>query len=147
MRIAFTSSRAVRDGDRNLIERTLAELCTPIDHFVTGACIGGDQHIASTVHSWWPQAGQTIVVPADTSRVDTDWLSEVESWDQVDIRTMPRGTSYRDRNTDLLVGADRLIAFPDTPESKAPRSGTWMTVRLARAAQIPIVTVKLWETS
>jgi hypothetical protein len=41
---------------------------------------------------------------------------------------------YRLRNEQIVARCDVLLAVPDGPESQRPKSGTWMTVRMARRA-------------
>jgi hypothetical protein len=110
--------------------------------YVTGACVGGDQMIATILMEFDPHANQCIIVPRDASRVDTEWLDRMRQRPNVDVRMMGRGTTYRDRNLALLdidgIRPDRLVAFPLYPESdrRSQRSGTWMTVRMARMREI-----------
>jgi hypothetical protein len=49
---------------------------------------------------------------------------------------------YRARDADLARACDVLWAFPEGPEHNYPRSGTWMTVRMARRAGVPVVVVR-----
>jgi hypothetical protein len=53
-------------------------------------------------------------------------------------RWLPR--SYRDRNQDIVTCGERLIACPRMAEEEL-RSGTWMTVRMARRALKPVTLV------
>lgn len=48
---------------------------------------------------------------------------------------------YAVRNSRIVALADELIAVPKTREEDAPRSGTWQTVRKARAKGIPITII------
>lgn len=38
-----------------------------------------------------------------------------------------------------------LLAFPEGQEGQHPRSGTWMTVRIARKAGVPVYVYPLWD--
>jgi hypothetical protein len=46
-----------------------------------------------------------------------------------------------DRNRDIVADCSRLIACPRGPERSYPRSGTWATVRYARAAGKPVTII------
>lgn len=100
---------------------------------VTGACIGVDSFIASQAHNF----GLSVhtVVPADRSRVDRRWRDHCDTFEE-----MASGTDYRARNVRIVELSTRVIAVPDhaedAPESR--RSGTWMTVRIARKAGKPV---------
>lgn len=48
---------------------------------------------------------------------------------------------YRRRNIDIVNACDVLWAFPSGEEGDQPRSGTWMTVRIARQSRKPIIIV------
>lgn len=45
------------------------------------------------------------------------------------------------RNKDVVDGSDYLVAAPAVPEAEARQSGTWRTVRYARAAKVPITII------
>ena len=45
---------------------------------------------------------------------------------------------YRSRNLDIVQAADILFAAPSGPEANLPRSGTWMTIRMARRHNVPL---------
>lgn len=149
--IAFSASRTIPTHATERIEgvlKTLAHevLTRPGDLVVTGACVGGDQMICEYLLHEAPWSLHRIVVPRDRSRVDEKWLAEMARNPRVEIVEMPRGTTYRDRNEALLRGlwprrvlpAQRLVAFPlhGEKDQRSIRSGTWMTVRMARAESI-----------
>lgn len=48
--------------------------------------------------------------------------------------------TYRERNADIVLCSDILVACPKTMEEEL-RSGTWMTIRMARKSKVPIVIV------
>ncbi len=75
------------------------------------------------------------ILPANRSQVDGAWQYRCTSYHE-----MPAQTSYRDRNLAIVAASRSLIAFPEYPEEhrKSRRSGTWQTIRLARAAGIPV---------
>jgi hypothetical protein len=80
------------------------------------------------------------IVPADRSRVDPYWRDHCDTFEE-----MPSGTDYRARNERIVELSDRLVALPEYPEDDhwSRRSGTWMTVRIARRAGKPVAVVVL----
>jgi hypothetical protein len=155
--IGFTASRL--DPMRN--DTTSARLMAGLTGFrkprgfVTGACVGGDHRIAEWLLQVYPDVPHLVIVPADRSRV-YDWWSERQdhltltdvreviqnqviltapaSPPRIVIRYMPPGTTYRDRNAAIIAASDCLVAFPEHREGhpRSARSGSWMTVRMAR---------------
>ena len=143
--IAFTASRTILPEQYRILDFALNLISVrsgPSPVYVTGACIGGDQYISTTLREMDPGATQKIIVPADTSRVDEDWLRDITGLPGVHIVRMPRCTNYKDRNLRILEEAGRLVAFPFYPESDARsrRSGSWQTVRMARLREMPVET-------
>lgn len=124
--------------------RTLAGLVQDAveDHgivkFISGACIGFDAWFGAFAATLWPEAEHLVIVPADRSRVDPWWL---EFPRPVRVLHMPPETSYRARNLALVSGSHLLFAAPAAAERESRRSGTWMTIRMAREIHVqpPIV--------
>lgn len=100
---------------------------------VTGACQGADAMVARAAK----RAGYHVhtIVPANRRVVDVDWQRYCDTFEE-----MPAGTDYRARNKRIVELSDRLIALPEYPETavQSQRSGTWMTVRIARHAGKPV---------
>jgi len=144
--VAFSGSREIPDGALETIRGVVRAVSARL--YVTGACIGVDQAIAGMVAKHWPTRNQRIVVPRNRTRVDEVWLATFgAAHERVAAAFMPRGTTYRERNLAMLgegfvgvapVVPDLLVAFPAYPQGdpRSARSGTWMTVRLARARGI-----------
>lgn len=97
---------------------------------VTGGCVGVDALIAETAYESGDLKVHTIL-PADHKAVDPKWREHCHTW-----RQMPAGTTYRDRDQAVVEESDNLLAFPlyKESDSRARRSGTWMTIRMARRA-------------
>lgn len=49
---------------------------------------------------------------------------------------------YRDRDGAIVRASGLLVAAPLLPEHEEPRSGTWMSVRLADSADTPVVILR-----
>jgi predicted Rossmann-fold nucleotide-binding protein len=130
--IGFTGSRGTTPMDVPLIMQVIRDL--PDDaKVVTGGCIGADALVAEFAH----MAGIPVhtILPWDRSRVDPEWGQWATTYEE-----MPKGTTYRDRNLMIVEKSQALIAFAKHPEDdpRSTRSGTWMTVRLARLRNLPI---------
>jgi hypothetical protein len=133
MIVGFTGTQALLPSEIPILERVIDEEVTDEDTMVTGACIGVDERLAVLGMA----RGHTVytIVPANRSKVDPFWRMHCVACEE-----MPMFTSYRDRNQRIVDMSDRLIAFPAYAENhpKSLRSGTWMTVRIAQRAGIPV---------
>jgi hypothetical protein len=132
-RVGFTGTR--RSGIE--VERAIHRAFERIDadaQIITGGCIGADALVARYARSL-AMLVHTIV-PADRSRVDPDWRRFCTSFEE-----MPPGTDYRARNERIVECSTQLIAIPEYPEhdDRSRRSGTWMTVRIARRAGVGVM--------
>jgi len=93
-----------------------------------GDCVGVD----ALAHDFARTEGYIIeVYPPD---VDT-----YRAWRQGDTVYTPR--PYRDRNQIIVDRCELLVAVPEGLESQHPRSGTWMTVRMARRAGKQLIVI------
>lgn len=142
MRFSFTASQHVSGSDWQQIGPVLSALTMPNVEFTTGACIGGDFVIGVALTLLHPDAHHRVVVPANRKKV-IEWWKAIET--PVEVIEMPDGTTYRDRNKRLLDFGEQLIAFPqyDEEDGSSKRSGTWMTIRLARGRKIPVTVRQL----
>lgn len=133
----FTASRNLDRNGIRLIDQVLASVLGA-DLWVTGACIGGDQHIAKVGAD--ADVPQRIYVPGITDYVDLDWIREMSKNPKVDVKRMSRRTTYRERNQCIVFGQsiNMLIGFPQYAEDdwRSKRSGTWQTIRMAQKAGI-----------
>lgn len=130
--VSFTAARELDDDGREVIVNVLAQ--APFaDRYLTGAAIGGDAFIGRWLRENRPEAEHVVVVPADRSRVDYWWGPGDPS---VTVLDMPEGTSYADRNAQLVMWGTAVCGFPAYPEGdlRSRRSGTWQTIRMARRA-------------
>jgi hypothetical protein len=133
--VSFTAARIMSEAAReSVVTAVLAAAVPHADRYVTGACIGGDAFIGRWLHANRPDAEHMVIVPADRSRVDYWW--DDAAGPDVTVIMMPPGTTYAYRNARLVAEGAAVFGFPayleDDPRSA--RSGTWQTIRLARAA-------------
>lgn len=139
--IGITGSRRdplTDERQATLLMRGLTGFKTPRG-FVTGACVGVDHRAGVFLARAWPDVPHLVLVPADRSRVRRWWEEPPPPSDRAEakitVRDMPPGSSYADRNAAIVDTCDVLVGFPahdeDHPGSR--RSGSWQTIRLARA--------------
>lgn len=101
--------------------------------FTTGACLGWDGWIFIHLINQFPKMHHRMIVPANKSFVDWEAIKLAEERN-AEIIWMPDGTTYRDRNNRILDDTDLLYAF--ITGNLNPRSGTSMTLNLARERKI-----------
>jgi hypothetical protein len=94
-----------------------------------GDCVGGDHEFHGLV--MFRLAGLIYVHPPSDPKARA-WCSNA-----VILPPKP----YLDRNRDIVDATDCLLAAPEGPEWRFPRSGTWYTVRYARQQGKQIVVV------
>ena|SRR5580765_2940059 len=138
--VAFTGARKIPRNGVDLIVDVVARL--PADTRVLhGGCLGADALVGRA--AWERGLGVHVVLPGLDRFTHPDWARYCHSHEQ-----LPGGSeSYRARNARLVALCDSLVAFPAWPErdSRSLRSGTWMTVRLARAAGKPVTVYPLCD--
>lgn len=131
--IGFTAARDLGDQGQSVIACVLDRL-PPAARYITGGAIGGDALIGRWLVERWPGAHHVVIVPADKSRVDPWWLTVDVA---VEAIPMPAGTTYKDRNAEIVRRSVMLFGFPAYPEDdpRSARSGSWQTIRMARRAR------------
>lgn len=136
--IGFTGSRDLTEAEKIGMERILYRLHP--DTVITGACVGVDEFVATWFASHEPGVRQLIYVPGNRSRVNMRVIEDLSKFSQVEVSYMPRSSSYLDRNLAIIASCDFLLGFPRHVESHAlsQRSGTWQTIRKARALSKPM---------
>lgn len=130
--ISFTASREGFAPVPSVVVNVLCQV-PDADRYMTGACTGGDAFIGRWLRENRAFAEHVVVVPADRSRVEYWWDA---SDPFVTVLDMPEGTTYADRNAELVSWADVVFGLPAYPEDdpRSLRSGTWQTIRMARRA-------------
>lgn len=135
--IGFTGTRVLPSPDE---ERKVVATLYMLHgtEYVTGGAIGVDALVGAELAKLYPLASHRIIVPADRSRVDPWW--RMKSPPHLSVQPMPEGSTYRDRNRAIVDRADELMAYPlyGEHDERSKRSGTWQTIRLARAAGKPV---------
>lgn len=129
-----TGTRLVHSELRNETKgwiRDRVEFIRPTG-IVTGGCVGFDHIMGEYCALRWPDLSHTVIVPADRSRVAAWWRQP--NMTHVEVIEMPPGTTYRDRNVELVERSAVMLGQPDLPEDdpRSRRSGTWQTLRMAR---------------
>lgn len=129
--IGFTGSSTVITSDQ---ERELRKLFAAYDKtgpctLTHGDCVKGDEiaHDAAMDLHW------RILVrpPVDEKK------RAFCSGPSVHVTILP-AKPYRARNSDIATTCNVLVATPEAREKDLPRSGTWMTVRMARGLRRPV---------
>jgi hypothetical protein len=106
--------------------------------FVTGGCVGFDDYVGRTLVEIFPTHQHVVYVPADRTRVAAWWRDPAKA-PFVEVREMLPGTTFEDRNRAMVDHAAALVVKPKGPEASYPRSGTWMTINIARSQMKPVI--------
>jgi hypothetical protein len=93
-----------------------------------GGCVGADEAVAQIGACHTPKC--VCHPPLERSLASQYAI-------QISDQCLP-DKPYEDRNQDIVNICDILLAMPKTMKEEQ-RSGTWMTVRMARRAKKPIV--------
>ena len=111
-----------KEGLRKVFSRLLEEGYT-WQH--NGDCIGSDYSAAGL----WLELGGAIHLHPPSIDKKRAFLNDP------DDASPPK--PYRERNQDIVSASETLVATPKGGEEEL-RSGTWMTIRMARRKGIPI---------
>lgn len=135
-----------REGDimahYGLVYAALAETVRAgaFTRLANGGCKGIDDIAGQAGHGLGLLV-HTILVP-NWEKIEwtADW------WEYTDTTaTMSHGTGFKERDQAVVDTSEALLAFPLYAErhSQSRRSGTWMTIRLAREKGIPVEVIVL----
>jgi hypothetical protein len=131
--VGFTGTRQLTKEDYGVITGVIKNLPDDV-RVVNGGCVGADTLVAR--YAFLRSLHVHTIFPSDLSHVDPDayrWCTTSER--------MPEGSSYRDRDRRIVEESDVLIAFAWYPEHypRSRRSGTWMTARIAKGRNVPVL--------
>jgi len=137
-----TGTRKVHDDLRNATKMWIKERMEFIHPtgVVTGGCTGFDALMGEYCALRWEDLVHVVVVPADQKAVDPWWTKPTLSHVDITVVQMPEGSTYRDRNIEIIRRSHTMLGQPERPEAdeKSRRSGTWQTIRLARKAGLGV---------
>jgi hypothetical protein len=106
--------------------------------YITGGAVGVDTYVLRKMSAWLPKAEHRVYLPAHGPDWDNEYLALADTVVRIpDTMNHP----HRSRNAAIVDGCDVLLAFPlhNEDHGQSKRSGTWMTIRMARKAGKPIV--------
>lgn len=121
MEIGITATRmGLHPSQQRVLRGMLRELV--VDRLHHGDCVGGDAASHRIAH----ELNIPVTVHPPTNPQARSYC-EIGPYDIL----LPR-KPYIERNHDIVLATQLLIALPDGPEHKNKRSGTWATYRFAR---------------
>lgn len=135
MILGFTGARNIRGLRQSPVVDFLADL-PEAACYVTGAADGIDAFVGAWMHRQYPQARHRIIIPANRTQVTRWWEGRYDRYGTIELIFMPEGTSYEQRNQEIVDYSDKIVGIPEYPErdTRSLRSGTWQTIRMARRA-------------
>jgi hypothetical protein len=142
--IAVTGTRAVPDATPKAVQAALADHLGPFCAPDTTWLLGGAAGIDTLALAWL--ADQTARPAAAAAAIRA--AEEAGRLDELVELNHPEGlgaAAYTARNRWLVDRADVVVGFPLTPTDDG--SGTWETLRYARAGRRPIVVAALSDCS
>jgi hypothetical protein len=142
--IGFSGSRKILYEDAVLqVEMVLNEIYLQYAkevEIITGGCVGVDEIVARVATGLL--LNHTVILPEKRGLIDKHWSVYCTKY-------IEHKGSYKERDAEIVKRSDILFAFPSCDEKDAEgnytRSGTWMTVRLARQKGIPTIITKVKE--
>jgi len=135
LRFGFTASRRLEGTHERKLTRHLSKefpgklALQPELEFHTGGSWGGDYVIAEWLINRFPDAKHVLHLPDEPFNPDVSLLPFTE------IRQY---ATYRARNGGIVAASEKLYGYPLYDEERMPRSGTWMTIRIARRQRKPM---------
>lgn len=133
----FTGSRYLDLTHHALLDEVLTAHLDG-DVYITGGAVGVDTYVLRKMAAWLPEATHRVYLPEHGPDWDNSFLELADEVTRVpDTMRHP----HRSRNAAIVADADVLLAFPLHAEShgQSRRSGTWMTVNLARKADVEVI--------
>jgi hypothetical protein len=108
------------------------------EEITTGGAVGVDTYVLRKMTAWLPDAFHRVCLPEHGA----DWNNEyLKLANEVVAVPDTMHHPHRSRNAAILDNTDILLAFPlhDEGHGQSKRSGTWMTIRMSRERNIPVV--------
>ena len=136
MRYSFTATRSLSSAGKEIILERLCQL-EDVESWATGGAVGGDSFIHRTMRELFPDAHFSMILPKKPG--DMALVEEAEQ----DIARGARGAIVwtglepLKRNHIILYRGKCLEAFPSDAHERMRGSGTWATIRYARAMDMP----------
>ena len=124
--VGVTASRLGLTEQQKAVASKILNATTELHH---GDCTGGDYDLHVITRTVAPEA-KIVIHPPEKE--------DLRAWCVGDVLLEPRG--YRLRDGDIVAASHVLVAFPHTM-FEITRSGTWMTVRIARSKRVNVVVV------
>ena len=156
--IAVTGTRAVPDAAPNTVQASLADHLRPFCAQETTWLLGGAAGIDTLALAWLADRSDrgriVVAVPVTVAAQPAAAAAAINAAEQAgrldDLVELnhPEGlgaAAYTARNRWLVDRADVVVGFPLTPTHDS--SGTWETLRYARASRRPIVVAALSDGS
>lgn len=138
MRISVTGTRTLSNRECAYVEQVMRAILNPGDEVTVGCCTGTDALVARLAYATEGVRVHAVVpaVPSDSKWLDPEWRRYCHTFHQMP----PSDEPYRARNAVVIGRGDILVGFPSKPEDDPSqrRSGTWMTIRMARRTSIGI---------
>lgn len=136
--VGWTGSRDLTDAMRAAIDTYLDYLATRYRatrdvKVVHGGCLGVDEYVSKSASA--RGIPQVTIFPSNMSQAATACRYRSQ-----EVVQMPEGSTYRQRNEAIVKLATTLVAVPRFAEDhpRMRRSGTWMTIRIARRRGVPL---------
>lgn len=129
MKVGFTGSREGTTADQRLSMVSWWQSNGFAEEFHHGCCVGADADACRIV--MFPHAGRIVGHPPENTSLVSYFCLRVSD-EQRD--PLP----YLERNRAIVDASDVLLACPKGPEQRKG-SGTWATIRYARAKSKPVV--------
>lgn len=146
LKVGFTATRTLTHEGRLIIRQTLEGLNIEQPEnteFTTGGADGGDKFIAHQLRAIYPEALHRIALPAT---FDEKWVRMFEIGEDFNYRieVIETNSPPLKRNHTILDHSQYLVGFPKGPKEER-RSGTWATIRYAKAREMPTKIVPLGD--
>ena len=137
MRFGFTGSRYINPLHHPKLDEVLFAHMDGTE-YTTGGAVGVDTYVLRRMKVIAPEALHRVCLPEYGPDWDNEYLKLADEVIRVP-NTMKH--AHRSRNAAILDHSDVLLAFPlhDEGHGQSKRSGTWMTIRMARQRRIPVV--------